>query len=124
MVTGSGSGKSSLVFDTLFAEGQRRYVETFSAYARQFLNRMWFNWSLTLISPDPNFSLENQALEKSGLFGLTFLNPDLHDVGIQNGVQILKAIDQLQRQLLAEREQQSSILGEQILRQHCTSRKL
>lgn len=35
-----GSGKSSLVFDTLFAEGQRRYVETFSAYARQFLDRM------------------------------------------------------------------------------------
>ena len=41
MVTGpSGSGKSSLVFDTLYAEGQRRYVETFSAYARQFLDRM------------------------------------------------------------------------------------
>ena len=36
----SGSGKSSLVFDTLYAEGQRRYVETFSAYARQFLERM------------------------------------------------------------------------------------
>src|SRR5580765_2637982 len=41
VVTGpSGSGKSSLVFDTLYAEGQRRYVETFSAYARQFLERM------------------------------------------------------------------------------------
>jgi excinuclease ABC subunit A len=40
-VTGvSGSGKSSLVFDTLYAEGQRRYVETFSPYARQFLDRM------------------------------------------------------------------------------------
>ncbi|MDC3409143.1 hypothetical protein OAY00_05245, partial [Burkholderiales bacterium] len=40
-VTGvSGSGKSSLVFDTLYAEGQRRYVETFSSYARQFLDRM------------------------------------------------------------------------------------
>src|SRR5262245_28096986 len=37
VVTGvSGSGKSSLVFDTLYAEGQRRYVETFSPYARQF----------------------------------------------------------------------------------------
>ena len=36
----SGSGKSSLVFDTLYAEGQRRYVETFSPYARQFLDRM------------------------------------------------------------------------------------
>jgi excinuclease ABC subunit A len=41
VVTGlSGSGKSSLAFDTLFAEGQRRYVETFSPYARQFLDRM------------------------------------------------------------------------------------
>jgi len=36
----SGSGKSSLAFDTLYAEGQRRYVETFSPYARQFLDRM------------------------------------------------------------------------------------
>ena len=36
----SGSGKSSLAFDTLFAEGQRRYVETFSPYARQFLDRI------------------------------------------------------------------------------------
>lgn len=41
VVTGvSGSGKSSLVFDTLYAEGQRRYVETFSPYVRQFLDRM------------------------------------------------------------------------------------
>src|SRR3990170_2761886 len=41
VVTGvSGSGKSSLVFETLYAEGQRRYVETFSPYARQFLDRM------------------------------------------------------------------------------------
>lgn len=41
VITGvSGSGKSSLAFDTLYAEGQRRYVETFSAYARQFLDRM------------------------------------------------------------------------------------
>ncbi len=40
-VTGvSGSGKSSFAFDTLYAEGQRRYVETFSPYARQFLERM------------------------------------------------------------------------------------
>jgi excinuclease ABC subunit A len=41
VVTGvSGSGKSSLAFDTLYAEGQRRYVETFSPYARQFMDRM------------------------------------------------------------------------------------
>src|ERR1700757_4147692 len=36
----SGSGKSSLAFDTLYAEGHRRYVESLSAYARQFLERM------------------------------------------------------------------------------------
>jgi excinuclease ABC subunit A len=41
VVTGvSGSGKSSLTIDTLFAEGQRRYAESLSAYVRQFLNRM------------------------------------------------------------------------------------
>ena len=41
VVTGpSGSGKSSLAFDTIYAEGQRRYVETFSPYTRQFLDRM------------------------------------------------------------------------------------
>ncbi|MBI3404770.1 MAG: hypothetical protein HY046_04875, partial [Acidobacteria bacterium] len=40
VVTGvSGSGKSSLAFDTIYAEGQRRYVESLSAYARQFLER-------------------------------------------------------------------------------------
>src|SRR5512136_514778 len=41
VITGlSGSGKSSLAFDTIFAEGQRRYVESLSAYARQFLGQM------------------------------------------------------------------------------------
>ncbi|MCX5647649.1 MAG: hypothetical protein NTX40_00905, partial [Planctomycetota bacterium] len=41
VITGlSGSGKSSLAFDTLYAEGQRRYVESLSAYARQFLHQM------------------------------------------------------------------------------------
>jgi excinuclease ABC subunit A len=36
----SGSGKSSLAFDTIYAEGQRRYIESFSAYSRQFLQRI------------------------------------------------------------------------------------
>ena len=41
VITGlSGSGKSSLAFDTIYAEGQRRYVETLSAYARQFLDQL------------------------------------------------------------------------------------
>ena len=41
VITGpSGSGKSSLAFDTIYAEGQRRYIESLSAYARQFLDKM------------------------------------------------------------------------------------
>ena len=45
VITGlSGSGKSSLAFDTLYAEGQRRYVESLSAYARQFLSMMEKNY--------------------------------------------------------------------------------
>ena len=41
VITGlSGSGKSSLAFDTLYAEGQRRYVESLSSYARQFMGRL------------------------------------------------------------------------------------
>ena len=41
VITGiSGSGKSSLAFDTIYAEGQRKYIESLSAYARQFLNQM------------------------------------------------------------------------------------
>ena len=45
IVTGlSGSGKSSLAFDTIYAEGQRRYVESLSAYARQFLSMMRNNF--------------------------------------------------------------------------------
>jgi excinuclease ABC subunit A len=41
VITGlSGSGKSSLAFDTIYAEGQRRYIETFSSYARQFLGNL------------------------------------------------------------------------------------
>ena len=44
VITGlSGSGKSSLAFDTVYAEGQRRYVESLSAYARQFLEQMESN---------------------------------------------------------------------------------
>ena len=43
VITGlSGSGKSSLAFDTLYAEGQRRYIESLSTYARQFLEKMAF----------------------------------------------------------------------------------
>lgn len=48
----SGSGKSSLAFDTIYAEGQRRYVESLSAYARQFLGQMENQmWSISRVFP-------------------------------------------------------------------------
>ena len=56
VITGlSGSGKSSLAFDTLFAEGQRMYVESLSAYARQFLGRIsdGRGWSHPFRLPKP-----------------------------------------------------------------------
>ena len=53
VITGlSGSGKSSLAFDTLYAEGQRRYVESLSSYARQFLGRL-HKPCLLYTSPSP-----------------------------------------------------------------------
>ena len=64
VITGlSGSGKSSLAFDTVYAEGQRRYVESLSAYARQFLDKM----------KKPNVDRENfdkveKILKKNNIF--------------------------------------------------------
>ena len=53
VVTGlSGSGKSSLAFDTLYAEGQRRYVESLSSYARQFLDVVF--WSIEIAGESPS----------------------------------------------------------------------
>ena len=56
VITGlSGSGKSSLAFDTIYAEGQRRYVESLSAYARQFLELMQNPMSTRLTGCPPPF---------------------------------------------------------------------
>ena len=56
VITGpSGSGKSSLAFETIYAEGQRRYVETFSPYMRQFLDRP--EWPEPRANPDFTFKL-------------------------------------------------------------------
>ena len=57
----SGSGKSSLAFDTLYAEGQRRYVESLSAYARQFLGQMEKPKYDTLRGLSPTISIEQKA---------------------------------------------------------------
>lgn len=62
VITGvSGSGKSSLAFDTLFAEGQRRYVESLSAYARQFLGRMSKPDVDNIINISPAIAIEQKV---------------------------------------------------------------
>src|ERR1700736_3445241 len=57
----SGSGKSSLAFDTLYAEGQRRYVESLSAYARQFLGQMEKPKYETLRGLSPTIAIEQRS---------------------------------------------------------------
>src|SRR4051794_13460968 len=57
----SGSGKSSLAFDTLYAEGQRRYVESLSAYARQFLGQMEKPKYEHLRGLSPTIAIEQKA---------------------------------------------------------------
>jgi excinuclease ABC subunit A len=57
----SGSGKSSLAFDTLYAEGQRRYVESLSSYARQFLGQMEKPKYETIRGLSPTISIEQKA---------------------------------------------------------------
>ncbi len=61
----SGSGKSSLAFDTLFAEGQRRYIETFSPYARQFLDRMDKPQADSIEGIPPAIAIEQRNTVKS-----------------------------------------------------------
>ena len=57
----SGSGKSSLAFDTLYAEGQRRYVESLSSYARQFLGQMEKPKYDTIRGLSPTISIEQKT---------------------------------------------------------------
>ncbi len=61
----SGSGKSSLAFDTIFAEGQRRYVESLSAYARQFIGQMVKPKYDTIRGLSPTISIEQKAASKN-----------------------------------------------------------
>ncbi|MBU0992821.1 MAG: excinuclease ABC subunit UvrA [Proteobacteria bacterium] len=66
VITGvSGSGKSSLAFDTLFAEGQRRYVESLSAYARQFIGQMEKPKYETIRGLSPTISIEQKSASKN-----------------------------------------------------------
>src|SRR5438445_33919 len=66
VITGlSGSGKSSLAFDTIYAEGQRRYVETLSAYARQFLDQMERPDVDAIDGLSPSISIEQKTTSRS-----------------------------------------------------------
>jgi excinuclease ABC subunit A len=66
VITGlSGSGKSSLAFDTIFAEGQRRYIETFSAYARSFLGNMERPDVDKITGLSPVISIEQKTTNKN-----------------------------------------------------------
>ena len=66
VITGvSGSGKSSLAFDTLYAEGQRRYLETFSAYARQFLGGLERPKVDQITGLSPVISIEQKTISKN-----------------------------------------------------------
>ena len=66
VVTGvSGSGKSSLAFDTLYAEGQRRYVESLSAYARQFLEQMEKPEVESIEGLSPAISIEQKTTSRN-----------------------------------------------------------
>ena len=66
VITGlSGSGKSSLAFDTIYAEGQRRYVESLSAYARQFLEQMQKPEVESIEGLSPAISVEQKSVSKN-----------------------------------------------------------
>ena len=66
VITGpSGSGKSSLAFDTIYAEGQRRFVESLSAYARQFLDRMDKPDVDSIMGLPPAVAIEQQTFTKN-----------------------------------------------------------
>ncbi|HDZ83849.1 MAG TPA: ATP-binding cassette domain-containing protein, partial [Nitrospirae bacterium] len=66
VITGpSGSGKSSLAFDTIYAEGQRRYVESLSAYARQFLDQLQKPDVDSIEGLSPAIAIEQKTTSKS-----------------------------------------------------------
>ena len=64
----SGSGKSSLAFDTIYAEGQRRYIETFSAYARNFLGNMERPDVDKITGLSPVIAIEQKTTNKNFFF--------------------------------------------------------
>jgi excinuclease ABC subunit A len=66
VITGiSGSGKSSLAFDTIYAEGQRRYVESLSSYARQFLDQLQKPHVEQITGLSPAISIEQKSVSRN-----------------------------------------------------------
>src|SRR3978361_260953 len=81
VVTGlSGSGKSSLAFDTIYAEGQRRYVETLSAYARQFLDQMERPDVDAIDGLSPAISIEQKTTSRSPRSTVGTITEIYHDL--------------------------------------------
>ena len=73
----SGSGKSSLAFDTIYAEGQRRYVESLSAYARQFLGQMDKPDVDYIEGLSPAISIDQKTTSRNPSFYSWYCNGDL-----------------------------------------------
>src|SRR5260370_9012029 len=80
VITGlSGSGKSSLAFDTIYAEGQRRYVETLSTYARQFLDQMERPDADSIQGRSPAVSIEQKTTSRAPPSTLGTITQIYHD---------------------------------------------
>ena len=78
VITGvSGSGKSSLAFNTIFAEGQRRYMESLSAYARQFLGRMEKPDVDSIEGLSPAISIDQKNVSKKSAINYWYSNRNL-----------------------------------------------
>ncbi len=78
VITGlSGSGKSSLAFDTLYAEGQRRYVESLSSYARQFLGLMEKPDVERIDGLSPAISIDQKTTSKKSTFNSRYSNRNI-----------------------------------------------
>ena len=92
----SGSGKSSLAFDTIFAEGQRRYVESLSAYARQFLGQMEKPKYDAIKGLSPTISIEQKSVSRnprSTVGTITEINDYLRVLFARAGTQLCIPVD-------------------------------
>ena len=104
VITGlSGSGKSSLAFDTIYAEGQRRYVESLSTYARQFLGLMEKPDMDTIEGLSPAISIEQKANARNRGMGHAGGNVGVSEPGEPRSQQTAAARVQGRRELGSDR---------------------